>query len=64
MPEHGPATARTQPEHQDGKVKMVKTTHASNQEEGKARAGKKKGQARDPVIYPSQRGYKWPAAGE
>lgn len=64
MPEHEPASARPQPEHQGGRVKMVKTTHASNQEEGKARAGKKKGQAHNPVIYPSQRGYKWPAAGE
>jgi hypothetical protein len=63
-PETGSARQRKQPEHQAGKVKMVKTTHASNQEDEKTKPGKKKTQAHDPVIYPSQRGYKWPAAGE
>lgn len=55
---------RKQPEDQAGKVKMVKTTRASNQEDGKAKASKKKAQPRGPVIYPSQRGYKWPASGQ
>jgi len=71
--EHPPAepadTARptappTQPEGQVGKVKRVKTTHAGTQEHDKAKTSKKKASARGPVIYPSQRGYKWPVTGE
>jgi hypothetical protein len=64
QPDPRPTTPRKQPENQSGKVKMVKTTHAQNPEDGKVKASKKKMPARGPVIYPSQRGYKWPAAGE
>ncbi len=63
-----PARPRKQPESQPRKVKMVKTTRASEQKprDGKAKGGKTKagGGPHNPVIYPSQRGYKWPAAGE
>lgn len=59
-----PHTPQALPEGQTGKVKMVKTTHARTQDHGKAKTSKKKPSARGPVMYPSQRGYKWPAAGE
>lgn len=63
-----PARSRKQPESQARKVKMVKTTRASEQKprDGQAKTGKKKarGGPQKTVIYPSQRGYKWPAAGE
>jgi hypothetical protein len=47
---------------------MVKTASAGEPkaQTSKGKAGKKKarGGPQKTVIYPSQRGYKWPAAGE
>lgn len=62
-----PARTRKQPASQTRKVKTVKTTRASKAEprNAKAKAGKKKaGGPQGPVMRPSQRGFKWPAAGE
>jgi hypothetical protein len=47
---------------------MVKTARADKPkaQTNKGKAGKKKARSgpQKTVIYPSQRGYKWPAAGE
>jgi len=63
-----PARPRKQPASQTGKVKMVKTARADKPKaqtsEGKAGKKKARGGPQKTVIYPSQRGYKWPAAGE
>lgn len=62
------ARPRKQPASPTRKVKMVKTTRADGPKAhtSKEKAGKKKarGGPQKTVIYPSQRGYKWPAAGE
>jgi len=68
----GPAPRQAQPRKQAAsqtrKVKMVKTARTDKPKAptSKGKAGRKKAHDGPPntVIYPSQRGYKWPAAGE
>jgi hypothetical protein len=58
---------RKQAESTAPKVKTVKTTHArdAGPRASKEKVGKDKGRApQGPVTRPSQRGYKWPTAGQ
>lgn len=58
--------SRAQTDSKPRKVKTVKTARAEDTgpRGEKAKAAKKKAHGQGPVIRPSQRGYKWPAAGE
>jgi len=58
-----PARPRKQPDDQARRVKTVKTTRAREQKPREEKAEKKKARTQKTIIYPSQRGYRWPATG-